>query len=78
MNPDASRLHLHSTQSEELSAQHAELRSQAREFASVEEMIRADREQTEVPGHLAERVNASLNDMKPPRQPWWRRFFGHP
>lgn len=78
MNPDASRLHLHPTHSEELSARHAGLHAQAREFASVEEMIRADREQTEVPGQLAERVNASLKAAQPRRPPWWRRWLGRP
>ena len=47
----------------------------AREFASVEEMLREDAAQTEVPPALARRVADSIaREPKPPRS-WWQRWF---
>jgi hypothetical protein len=49
----------------------------AREFASVEEMLRHDALHTPVPPNIAYRLKESLNQLSPPPpRAWWRRFFG--
>ena len=44
------------------------------EFESVEEMIRHDAAQTEVPGHLFERLKTEIAAEQKP-VPWWRKWF---
>lgn len=46
----------------------------AREFGSVEELLRADRAQVRPPARLERRVRESLAQAPPPR-PWWRRWL---
>jgi len=48
-----------------------------REFATVEELLRHDAEQTPVPPTVAQRLQASLSELPPatPRS-WWRRLLG--
>jgi hypothetical protein len=48
-----------------------------REFASVDDLLRQDREQVTPPPAIAERLKDSLKKEPPPpeRQPWWRRLF---
>jgi hypothetical protein len=49
----------------------------AREFASVEEMLRHDVLHTPVPPTIAYRLGESVRQLPPPSQRgWWRRFFG--
>lgn len=50
----------------------------AREFASVEELLRCDAKQTAVPPAIAQRLARSLQNQ--PRRPrsWWRRWLGGP
>jgi hypothetical protein len=45
------------------------------EFGSVEEALRVDRERTELPPHLAERVSDTIR--REPTRPasWWSRWF---
>jgi hypothetical protein len=61
--------------------QHTEARqhteSAAREFGSVEELLRHDALHTPVPPAIAVRLQDSLAKNPPPR-PWWRRWFGSP
>ena len=47
----------------------------AREFGSVEEMLRHDAEQVVVPAHLAARVKESVGQESQPKN-WWGRLFG--
>jgi hypothetical protein len=48
----------------------------AREFASVEDLLRFDVKQTRVPPAIAERLGRSLqNESYPPRS-WWGRWLG--
>ena len=61
--------------------QHAsDVRSQQnteREFASVEELLRYDAEQTIVPAEIAQRLQRSTARFSPPAaRPWWKRLFG--
>ncbi len=46
----------------------------AREFASVEEMLRHDALHTPVPPAVAHRLQASIRQS--PNRSWWQRLFG--
>jgi hypothetical protein len=49
----------------------------AREFATVEELLRHDAQQTPVPPELEQRLQASVKELPPAaRGAWWRRLFG--
>ncbi len=48
----------------------------AREFASVEEMLRHDALHTPLPPTIAHRLQSSLSQTPAPPLPWWRRLFG--
>jgi len=48
----------------------------AREFGSVEELLRYDAKQTNVPPAIAQRLNQSLRNEPCPARPWWRRWLG--
>ncbi len=51
--------------------------AQAREFGSVEEMLRHDALHTPVPPTIAYRLEQSIaREGPPPRPAWWRRLFG--
>lgn len=47
----------------------------AREFGSVEELLRYDAKQTEVPAAVAQRLGRSLQKEPRPARSWWRRWF---
>jgi hypothetical protein len=54
-----------------------EIRSQNREFATAEELLRFDAGRTEVPPEVAERLKESIRPLvPPPRRSWWRNLFG--
>ena len=56
----------------------AEVKAQqtsAREFASVEEVLRHDASQTVVPPGVAERLAQSVQNVPPPERSWWQRVF---
>lgn len=46
-----------------------------REFATVEEMLRHDIEQTVPPPELAQRVNESIAREPKPAGIWWKKLF---
>ncbi len=48
----------------------------AREFASPEELLRHDANQTPVPPAIAERLAQSLQNEPKPERSWWRRMLG--
>ena len=49
----------------------------AREFATVEEMLRHDALHTPVPPRIAHRLQQSVSGMTaPPAASWWRRLLG--
>ena len=48
----------------------------AREFASAEEMLRHDAIHTPVPPAIAERLEQSLAQLPRPPRSWWRRILG--
>lgn len=48
----------------------------AREFASAEELLRHDAQQTPVPPEIAQRLSKSVEDLPKPAGSWWRRLLG--
>jgi hypothetical protein len=49
----------------------------AREFASVEELIRFDARQIIVPRAIAQRLQRSAAQINPASsRPWWKNLFG--
>ena len=48
----------------------------AREFASVDELLRYDAAHTEVPPVIAERLEASIGAAARENRSWWQRIFG--
>ena len=74
MNNDASRLR-HTEKQESISEQQSETtQSQAKEFASVEELLREDSTQIAVPPEIAVRLNESIAQEPKPKA-WWKQFF---
>ena len=47
----------------------------ARDFASVEELLRYDASQTQTPGAIAARLQKSSADLPRPARSWWQRLF---
>ena len=64
---------------EQLAAEQQQtLSPSAREFASVEEMLRHDALHTLVPPTIASRLEESLKQSPPPpERAWWRRLLGN-
>jgi len=48
----------------------------AREFATVEEILRYDAAHTTVPPAIGRRLQESIGDQPAPKPGWWRKFFG--
>jgi len=49
---------------------------QAKEFASVEDLLRLDSAQNPVPLEVGEQLNNSIAAEAPPSRPWYRKIFG--
>jgi hypothetical protein len=64
-----------SEQQQQQTEEHAAQQS-AREFATVEEMLRHDAIHTPVPPAIAYRLRESIGRAPRPARSWWRRFFG--
>jgi len=72
MNPKTSKLQQQQKQeATELTA----LRPVGREFASPEEILRHDAEQTIPPAALAHKVAESIAKEPLPARSWWQRWF---
>ena len=78
MKNDFSKLHFRQEHAQETASQHhTKQKQEAREFASVEEIIRTDKQQIEVPPAVAERLNESILKEPPPqKKSWWKRMLG--
>jgi hypothetical protein len=77
MDPQSRKLRHQARQETEHEQQAAsEQRQSAREFSSVEEMLRHDAEQVMVPPHIAARVQQSVALEPKPQRGWWGRLFG--
>ena len=51
-------------------------KAQGQEFATPEEMLRADSEQNPVPPAVAERLKASIAAEPRPKAAWYKKIFG--
>jgi len=60
---------------QELSQTHSQ-QAAVREFASTEELLRADASQIEVPPAVAKRLDESISREPKPSRSWWRRLTG--
>ena len=63
------------SQEQEQLAQVKSQQTSAREFASVEEVLQHDAQQTLVPPAIAERLDRSVQEIAPPEPSWWQRIF---
>jgi len=72
MNPKSPKLQQQQAQED---TEHSASQQFAREFASPEEMLRQDAEQTSPPPRLAHRVAESIAKEPKPARSWWRRWF---
>jgi hypothetical protein len=59
-------------QDQQLSGQQRQV---AREFGTVEELLRHDAAHTQVPPAVAARLQQSIAREPAPRASWWRRLF---
>jgi hypothetical protein len=76
MNNDSSKLrHTQKQESVSEQQQQQQLKSEAKEFSSVEEMLREDSSQTVVPPGIALKLNESIAKLPKPTASWWQRFF---
>ena len=68
---------LHQEDQQLTSGEERQVTEKGRTFETVEELLREDAAQTEVPLTIAERLQQSLEKL--PNQParsWWRKFLG--
>lgn len=49
---------------------------EAREFATTEELLRADASQIPVPPAVTKRLDESIKNEPAPKRSWWRRLTG--
>jgi len=63
-------------QQQQVSETKSQQKTSAREFASVEELLRYDAKQTNVPPEIAQRLGRSLQHEPRPARSWWRRWLG--
>jgi hypothetical protein len=76
MNNEFSRLR-HTEKQESISENQQEQNTQsnAKEFSTVEELLREDAAQTVVPPEIAVRLKESIAKLPKPTTSWWRKFF---
>ena len=67
---------LTSQEQEELAAAQQTRHESAREFASVDELLRHDALHIPVPPAISHRLHQSLGDVPSRGRPWWRRLLG--
>jgi hypothetical protein len=56
--------------------EHVAQQAEGQQFASVEELLRHDREQNPVPAEVGERLNASISAEPKRSRPWFKGLFG--
>lgn len=62
-------------QHQQTAGQQATTRS-AKEFATVEELLRHDSIHTPVPPDIERRLAQSVGELPAPKAAWWKRIFG--
>lgn len=74
MQPDSQPSRL--TQKQREAEQAAQQTQTGTEYAQVEELLRADRAQTQPPAELETRLKESVaREPPPPARPWWKRWW---
>lgn len=77
MDPNSRLRHEHREPTVSKLSQDARTQASALEFSTPEELIRHDRERTEVPLDVATRLaEAVASDPRPAGRPWWKRWLG--
>jgi hypothetical protein len=78
MTPPKKLTHAEHAEEQQAAVGQQQSQTQApREFATVEEMLRHDAKETHVPETIGQRLQETVRQIPaPPRQPWWRKFFG--
>ena len=66
----------HREQESHVETAEAVQKQEAREFANVEEMLREDAAQVEVPETVKTRLADSIAQEPAKSGPWWKKFFG--
>ena len=66
---------LNPKEEQQLSESHTQ-QAAVREFASTEELLRADASQIAVPPAVAKRLDESIQREPKPSRSWWRRITG--
>ncbi len=66
---------LRQEQKQEIHQKQEEQVSNAQQFDTVEEMLKADAAQIEVPRRVAEKLNRSIGQMGDSEKAWWKRLF---
>lgn len=74
MNPQRSKLQHQQEQELETDLQHTSKTQAAREFQSVEQMLREDASATVVPAAVEERLSRSVRQHPKSERTWWRRW----
>lgn len=73
MNPPSHRLRTDNAQAIQSGSQQS---SQVHEFASAEDLIRADASTAAVPPSIEQRLAESIaREPAPSGKPWWKRIF---
>ena len=76
MEPNPSRLRQNQKE-DQVAGQDLKAQAAAREFSSVEEMLREDSAQTVVPASVEERLKAAALELpSETRRSWWKRITG--
>ena len=76
MKPPKQRLSQNAAQGFELHETQSHGLAGRQDFASPEELLRADRRRVQVPEHLAERLGRAIEGLPPvPSTPWWKRLL---
>jgi len=65
----------HQSKEQEQLAAESSQRTDFREFATAEELLRHDAAQTQVPPVIAERLSKSIEGLPRPSRSWWQRIF---
>jgi len=74
MNNEFSKLR--HTEKQESTVEQQQQSSQAKEFSSVDELLREDSAQIAVPSGIAAKLNESIAKEPKPKS-WWQQFFGN-
>jgi hypothetical protein len=64
-----------SEQQHEHTAEQQTTQNTAREFSTVEELLRYDAARTPAPAAVAERLQKSSADFPKPARSWWKKLF---